>query len=660
MGPTNTPSFDHPTLDRLGDCVFLQLPHNYLPTELPPPTAVVGSIAVDTETSGLHPDSGARVSVISLAFQVAPDYSPRDEVLSDLLRQARETGLRVYWSAAFPFGQGPEGDVHCLPKVEWNSLIAWLRMAGGGLYGHNTKFDLVQLAGRSMRGWRGHDLTDRLVYDTMVGAFEADPKGPLALKKIGVQLFHEDADAEQKALGPFLGPKANPRYDQVPWLTMFPYARRDAELTAAVFEDQWDWFDECTPMGGWLGQEMDTLRALTRMELAGLPFAVDQAESAAQVLRDEIARIGASLPFRPTPVGSRKWFYEDPEGPGLVPTDFTATGNPSASASVVRRLAQQGVPHAAELEVYNRYKSALSKWYDPFPQRAGSDRRLRTSFRHTGGTKSGRLSSTRINLQAVPQDYALHLPVPTPRQLVAREIHDRYPGWQLWELDLQQAELRLAAMDAGVEPMLDMLLEGRDVHGETATRLFGVDPDSDDWPHYRGLAKRANFSLIFGAGPKTFHQSLVDSGDAIPYREVQDLVYGWRDLYPQFLQAIERDMAFCDQFGYVETTTGRRRHYSFGEDSHSSFNQRIQGSLAEFAKAWTISTDRFLRPFLTRGLQAGIGRAGLLLTVHDSQVLLLPDEYADEVVQQVTEQAGVLWSEFFPGVPGGADADRWA
>lgn len=623
------------------------------PRSLPRPSQVVGPVAVDCETSGLHKDDGARVSAVSVAFRVEGDPVP--------------------YSAAFPFGQGPEDASLDLGRAEWRHLMRWLSSAGGGLVGHNIRFDVLQLANQSINGYPGVDLLDRVISDTWVVAAELWPEQKShALKKLAVKLWGGDADEEQRALAPHLGPKTNPRFDLVPWEVMEPYARADAELTLALHEHLQQWLKYNSMAGGFIGQEMDILKCLARMEQAGLPYLPEVSRECGRQLDSQVKELEAKLPFKNTPARAKKYFFESGEmdlgapsgqpvqGLGLPVVDRTPSGQPKLTASVVQRLVRDGAPHAAELQTVSRYRSACSKWYFPFADRAGADGRVRTSFRHVGGTKSGRFSASRINLQAVPKDYALHLPVKTPRQIVAEAV-ERLPGWQLWELDLEQAELRLAAMDAQCDSMLDVIREGRDPHGETASALFGVAPGDDQWDFYRSISKRANFSLIFGSGPATFQEMLANqAGVELPLEQVRRIVYDWRDLYPQFGWRIDECMAEVDAAGFVRMTTGRKRYYARGEDSHSAFNQRIQGSLAEYGKRWLIETDRNLRHLRQRGVDEGIGLGGLVLVVHDSQVLLLPDEVADESVRQVQADAKRLWDEMFPKVPGGTDASRWA
>ncbi|WIC89809.1 DNA polymerase I [Gordonia phage Sapo] len=619
---------------------------------LPEPEEVEDLVDFDTETSGLHCDDGARVSVVSLAYR-QPDG--------------------VLYAAAWPFGQGghpkaTEGQeqVFDLGSDEWEFLLDWLSRAGGGLCGHNVAFDLQLLRGGSKQGYQGRNLTSRFVWDTQVVAKELWPTRKTGLKPLAVNFFAEDADAEQQALKPWLGPKTNPRYDLVPWEVMRPYALKDA-----VYTNRLRWLqDEYVQEGRWgvrhLKTQLDVTRALVRMQVAGLPYHVEGSLAAAEELERRKEKLAAGFPFKPTPQGAKKYYFTE-EGLNLTPYARTEKGAPQLTQEDVERLVKAGQPHALELQEYNRYKSAVSKWYVPFAQRCGADGRVRSQLRQVAteydtdaGTKSGRFSAGRVNLQAVPKDFKLHLPVPTPRNLVTRAVREHCAGWDLWDLDLAQAELRVAALYARCEPLLQVLNEGRDPHGETAQQLFGVQPGDPEYDFVRQVAKRGNFSLIFGSGVDTFRAMVQrETGRDLGRRRTEEVVYGWRDLYPEFGAAIQVEQEFCDENGYVQLPNGRRRYYFPHEDTHSSFNQLVQASLAEYSKDWLVDTDALLLPYRKRGHDAGVGLGGLLLVVHDSQLLLLPQDEAREVVEEVQRRAVSLWDRTFPGVPGGVDATRW-
>ena len=178
------------------------------------------------------------------------------------------------------------------------------------------------------------------------------------------------------------------------------------------------------------------------------------------------------------------------------------------------------------------------------------------------------------------------------------------------------------------------------------------------------VTHNCNFSLIFGSGVKTFRAMIhKEAGVSLSESRASEIVYGWRDLYPEFGRRIKACMDRVDEQGYIELTNGKRRYYQRGEDSHSAFNQRIQGSLAEYAKAWLLQTEARLESIAARGVAEGIGRAGLILVVHDSQVLLLPEDLGDQICADIRLDGIRLWSEWFhrddKGVPGDIDYERW-
>src|SRR5690348_3159581 len=111
------------------------------PSELP--ERVDGGLVVfDVEASGLFPDDGARISIVSAAYAV------------DGQRQ----------TVVFPFDQGPVpgkpgagpaslfDDERCAPNLgieEWDALCGWLK--GKRLVGHNVLYD-VRMMRAGLRG----------------------------------------------------------------------------------------------------------------------------------------------------------------------------------------------------------------------------------------------------------------------------------------------------------------------------------------------------------------------------------------------------------------------------------------------------------------------------------------------------------------------------
>lgn len=517
-------------------------------------------LACDTETTGLYPDDGARLSVISIGW-VDPDVVTDSD--PEALRHAVKTGEGVH-TRAYPYSQGnwigpnptsgepqvkpdatvdlftdPADNVNLGPD-HYQQTMGLLHRSR--LVFHNAKFDLAVLR-HPPYGWdpqtppgpSSEDLVDRTVWDTQVTAPEIWPGETSSLKPTAARLWGADSTAEQDALKPHLGPKTDPRYDLVAWDVIGPYAAKDAELTIRLY------YQELAQLNLWWSdagidyvrldqcrREIEVMKALYRLERAGIPYDANASLEMADRLAERRAALDAQLPFKPTGPEAKKFFFtnnkvtrEDPvtgrpvstTGLDLLPLAVTASGQPSFTSDIAERMIQH---HSADtfagrvLRVWterNKIDNAISKWYQPYAQGIGDDGRLRTCFRQVtrgrgtedGGTRSGRFSVERVNLQAIPHDYRLvagaekNWPVATPRQLIGRAA-EQYDGWELWEFDLAQAELRVAAAWSGCDKMLDAITNGRDLHGETASELFHVKPGDSSWGLYRQIGKRSNFA----------------------------------------------------------------------------------------------------------------------------------------------------------------------
>lgn len=556
-------------------------------------------------------------------------------------------------------------------------------------------------------GWTdcsGTELLDNWLWDTQVSSPEIWPGHTSSLKPTAARLWGVDSTAEAEAIKPYLGPKTDPRYDLVPWEVLGPYAAKDAELTIRLFYLQMSltagWEDE--PWGydpALLAQcrrEVDVARVLYRMERAGIPYAAAESHQIGVALGQHKSELDKQLPFRPTDPAAKKWLFElDAQGASRAkPLAVTQTGAPSLTADVVMQLVgkhPEGTEVGDAMRLWlqrGKIATAAKMWYLPYAAGIGDDGRLRTCFRQVtrgrgtddGGTRSGRFSVERVNLQAIPHDYRLGVvtssgsEILTPRQLIGLAA-SRLEGWELWEFDLAQAELRTAAAWAGCEPMLSALRESRDLHSETTRELFGVSLEDPEWGHFRQIGKRANFTLCFGAGGATLARMVLkETGRVMSTYEANTLVRDWNDLYPQYRQAIRLWQGFVDQTGYVPLASvsgfasGRKRRFTPDEETHKAFNQLVQGSLAEFLKDWLLAAQTICDE---AGLTWAdkIGWTGLVLTIHDSLVVLLPKgATGEQVAAKIKQAAADLWMRYFntpdpfgrvQTVSGHADAKRW-
>lgn len=744
-------------------------------------------VAFDTETSGLHPDAGARVSTVSVAWILDDDQVDEwknklgweatpggdqymwDDGIWTLRREMCEGAMtgqldggdwaREHWvvSMAWPFDQGtvgtgkpedpsdrlvaegqrglleglwtpdrPEPDTRNLNRDEWEALLAWLQQVGetGGLTAQNAKFDILMVEAGTRR-WPGvgADLLELVDWDTMLGtdlwlSWQAaratgGTKPTSSLKPTARYLWGIAEGDEQQVIQTYLRKHKLPpgRWDLMPWRVIAKYADQDARLTARLRAWQEAEAARVARVSkkktaleyGWAAgagldgfqRRMEVMRMLTRVERRGVPFATAAAvqastemeqrtEQAHQVLSDTLGgRVTLDM-------AKHYWFGHgdkqgdtkrpdgglvDVRGLGLEPYARTKRGAAVVDISTLAKMQRDGVPLTDEWVKWKRLDDARNRWYDGWVNRAGIDGRLRTSFRQVG-TASGRFSVEGLQLHSIPADYRVEgtlAGIPSPRDLIGMGVPE---GYELWEMDLAQAELRVAAWMAGCERMLDAIRRGADLHGETTRELFGVTPDSPEWGELRQVAKRSNFSLIFGVGWLTFREMLWKEAQ-VDWDEprVRELIRAWNALYPEFKQAIrlhdERALCRYREFGVGWMADGRgmgerrwftpwdvrvpdERRGGYTESAHKAFNQRVQPALAQYGQDLWLGSEQRLRA------RYGDGEAGLCLMVHDSMVLLLPEGEGEQVCAELRDWGRELWDERFPGLPGDLDASRWS
>lgn len=670
---------------------------------------VESSAAWDTETSGLFADDGARVSTASVAFCSDPAHGWDRWENVTAGEEEIVPGFNVYIvSVAWPFDQGTEGkpeshgqatlwpEAENLDLDEWVALLDWLELVGSyyGLDAHNAKFDLEKMR-VGVRRWPGvgRELEHCVVWDSQNVNDLLWRLHPTSLKPTVARLFGKEWADEAEVVKKYLQRAKLPagRWDLMPWDAIGKYADTDARITCMLKLRQRIEIER-NGAGNWLGdidqvydkieRRLEVMKVLYRMERRGVPYDEVSSREAGIECRQRAEVVAKDLPFRPTLEAAKHYFFEDGktdkgvECLNMIPYSVTDKGAPQLTAEIAMRMVDDRVPFADKWAEYSRVSNAASMWYEGYAERMGLDGRIRTAFRQNG-TRSTRFSVERLNLQAIPQDYRLSdhsvlAGIPTPREIIARAVSMLPGAWRLFELDLAQAELRVATMFAKCKLMEQMIRDGEDLHTFTTKALFPQISPDDPLFHakWRQVGKRGNFSLQFGSKGKTFKGMVSkETGIILGDAEADRIVREWNALYPEFSRAIEKHQNVVVKrqnrygFGWVDLVNGERRWFQQYEEAHKAFNQRVQANLGQFAIDWMLQTDRFLRnhgDLKRRAKNDGIGEAGLILTIHDSQVLLLPDDdFGAALAEQCAQFGRDLWPRFFPEIPGDVDYHSW-
>lgn len=607
---------------------------------------IASPIAVDTETSGLHVDDGARVAVVSIAYR-----NSRGEMVSEAL--PFDQGLvpgkpGVVAETLFP-------PTYNLGEQEWQQLLD--ELADSWLIMHNAKFDLHMLL-TGTRLWSGRDLSERVIWDTGLGNRILDPEHLIGLKPTAERLgLSADPGSEREAekLIKAAASKAarglpeDKRYDLVEnWDLMERYARLDAEFTLQLYEIQQERFTQGEALRSLMHREMEVAKALFRMERRGIGFDRDQSLLAVAELEKAKAELANQLPFPPSVNAAKRYWFEQQ---GLMPYSVTPTGKPQLNKDVLRRMVGDGVQWAQEWSDYSKLDKMVSMWYLGWAQMCGADGRLRAVFNQTKtqedanddrGAVSGRFSVTRVQLQAIPHDYQLVGDVPSVRSLFRAK-----PDHELWELDLAQAEVRVASSITGCTPMIEGIRQGDDAHTIVTKTVFEIDQSHPEWDFYRAVGKRLVFAMLYGAGIRKVQEQIkVFTGRDVPFDLVESWVVDFRGKFPQFVRYSRRLSDRVERTRLLRLRSGLLRSFRLDEQTHKAFNAEIQGGVAETMKEWMLWVEENLPE-------------AMLLQIHDSLILELPTDEAENLAMQAAHAAEQIFEEWFPGVPYKAEAKRW-
>lgn len=297
---------------------------------------------------------------------------------------------------------------------------------------------------------------------------------------------------------------------------------------------------------------------------------------------------------------------------------FRGSTVPERVGNTVRMV---DAPDAAErreyiqsfVKLYDRYQEIqkqASTYLIKMIERAEltSDHRVHTQL-NLHGTNSGRLSSSRPNLQNITRT--------KPGLPDIRRLFRASPGRMIVQADYSQAELRCIAQMSGDPLLTKIYVDGLDLHNETATRFYGPDYT----PEQRGKAKNMNFGVFYRQSAQTFQEK-----HGIPEREGQKFI-DW--VWSTFLgvKAWEEDIEKqVRKPGYLESEFGRRRRF------YLLTKENIQAAFREGINFYpqTTASDLTLASAIRIHEEVDRKKAALVLTVHDSILADVVESYIDE------------------------------
>lgn len=248
-----------------------------------------------------------------------------------------------------------------------------------------------------------------------------------------------------------------------------------------------------------------------------------------------------------------------------------------------------------------------------------SNGKIHTTFNQVI-TATGRLSSVDPNLQNI-----------SAKDEDTKEIRKAFQaseGCELLSFDYSQIELRVIADMANETKMIEDFNSNRDIHSETAKKVFGVEVVDDAMRRY---AKAVNFGIIYGMSDFGLSNQL-----GISIQEAKSFIDKYFETYPNIRIFMDQQIEYCKENGYVVTMYHRRREIPEINDSNkmivefakrAAMNTPIQGSAADIIKLAMIDIDKKLEKFKTK----------MILQVHDELVFDCVIEEKEEVYKIIKE-----------------------
>tara|TARA_X000001036_G_scaffold172881_1_gene163488 strand:- start:973 stop:3699 length:2727 start_codon:yes stop_codon:yes gene_type:complete len=537
-------------------------------------------VSFDLETTGVNPMTA---DIVGISISIKPD-----------------TGF--YIPVLFPNTL----DTEIVPEITYDNIYDKIRPifnCSKTLYlGQNIKYDMLILKryGIEVKGQ---------LFDTMIAAHLLNPdRRSYKLDNLSIDYL----DYEMIPIENLIGPKGKNQklMSDVQLKDISYYACEDTDVALQLYNLLSKELIENKLNKIFYDIEIPTMKVLIDMEYEGVNIDL----SFFQKLSEEIGKSIESISKNIFSYTETKFNINSPKQLSEILFDqlnLKPIKKRSTSVDVLEELKSQH-PIAEELLNYRHFSKLKNTYLDAIPNHINNrTSRVHSSFNQTIAS-TGRLSSTKPNLQNIPI-----------RTEISREIRKgfiaRDTNSYIFAADYSQVELRIMAHFSKEDQLIHCFKNDIDVHTRTASNIFSVQPEDVNF-NQRRTAKVVNFSIMYGAGPFRLSQEL-----DISMKEAKKIIESYFNTYPGIKTFMDDTLAKAREKGYVETLLGRRR-YADGltssnmniikAEERACINMPIQGTAAELIKIAMINVNNSIKKSELN--------SKMILQIHDELLFEVP------------------------------------
>jgi DNA polymerase-1 len=480
--------------------------------------------------------------------------------------------------------------------------------------GQNLKYDIQVL-----RNYGVH--VKGLLFDTMLAHYLIDPETNHSMDYMAENYLNYVPISIEKLIGP-KGKKQKSIRD-APEDEVAVYACEDADITLQL-KNKLEIEIESRKLHKLLHEVEEPLSfVLADMEYTGVSIDTDALAIMSKELNEDSLRVQSEI-FE---LAGEEFNIGSPKQLGEVLFDKlklvekpkkTRTGQYATGEDILSKLANEHAIANKILE-FREYQKLKSTYVDALPRMISEkDGRVHTDYRQTVAA-TGRLSSNNPNLQNIPI-----------RTAKGREVRKAFipknDEHVILSADYSQIELRIMASFSGDESMIKAFTEGRDIHANTASKVFKVSLEEVD-ANMRRKAKEVNFGIIYGISAFGLSQNL-----NISRSEANEIINAYFNEFPSIKSYMDNCIQEARTNEYVETILGRRRYlkninsrnYTMrGFDERNAINAPIQGSAADMIKLAMINIHNWMNKEKLKSKMIMQVHDELVFEAHKSELDLL-------------------------------------